>query len=276
MNTITEWFNGLKDKFKTAKEERETRNEVNGLLDKIDEKYYAQIFKLINDTVVIGNKSKYNTLEYLENQIMTSDAKDMKEFGINVKVCENERVHTIKGILIKFIEMSKQIRRDQWKTSSNPEKKGDFEARKHTAQESSIDRNLRIVKLLHLNEKTAREYGIALSVEDLKEDEKAVRKTKNLVENAKTDSAFKSFYDNFQAIYKLGEPTSESGEFLNAIYADLTSMGENNSFGLKGDSLTAALRLVEETIKVRRSTFVFGNKAKETKEPEEQADMGMN
>ena len=89
MNTITNWFNNLKEKYKTAKEERETRNEVRGFLDDVDEKYYAQIFRLINDTIVIGNKNKYNTLEYLEQQIMTSDARDMKELGFGVKVNEN-------------------------------------------------------------------------------------------------------------------------------------------------------------------------------------------
>jgi len=268
MNKIKELFNILKEKYQTAKDEKETRDEINGLLDKIDEKYLAQIFKLINETIVIGNKNKFNTLEYLERQILTLDAKKMKEMGFNVKVDDSERIILIKGILIKMIEVSKTIRRDQWKTSSDPNKKGTFEARKHTAQESSIDRNLRVVKILHINEKTAREYGIALSVEDLKEDEKEAEKTRKLIASAQKDEVFKSFYDNFKAIYKLGEPTKENGDVLNAVYFDLTSNKENNAFGLKGDSLKAAIKLVEETIIARRNSFLFGNKETDDKEME--------
>ena len=63
------------------------KNKV-GVLKDIEEQYYPQIFKIINSTVVLGNKKKYNTLEYLEHQIMIADVKDVKKLGPTCKPIE--------------------------------------------------------------------------------------------------------------------------------------------------------------------------------------------
>lgn len=228
------------------------KNKV-GVLKDIEEQYYPQIFKIINSTVVLGNKKKYNTLEYLEHQVMVSDVKAVKKFGFPTN--DIEKAHLIKGVLIKFIEISKDIRRDQWKTASDPTKVGAFEARKHLTEEAVIDRNIRLIRRLHVGPETAKRYGVALSVEDLKnmykEDD---AKGEKMVKAALKDPAFKTFNDNFRSVYKLGEPTKESTQFLYGIYEDLMQKGEENSFGLKGQSLKAAINMVEKAIRVRRNT----------------------
>ena len=228
------------------------KNKV-GVLKNIEEQYYPQIFKIINSTVVLGNKKKYNTLEYLEHQVMVSDVKDVKKFGFPTN--DIEKAHLIKGVLIKFIELSKEIRRDQWKTASDPTKVGKFEARKHLTEEAVIDRNIRLMRILHVGPETARQYGVALSVEDLKnmykEDD---AKGEKMVKTALKDPAFQTFNENFKSVYKLGEPTKESTEFLYGIYEDLMKKGDENSFGLKGQSLKAAINMVEKAIRVRRNT----------------------
>ena len=248
------------------------KNKV-GLLKNIDEQYYAQIFRIINSTIVLGNKKKYNTLEYLEDQVMTADVKRVKELGFPVQ--DIEKAHLIKGILIKFIEMSKTIRKDQWKPKTNETKVGEFEGRKHSANEAVIDRNVRLMKMLHIGPETARKFGVAMSLEDLEKDTTSEDKTKKLIAKAKSDKVFNDFYDNFKAIYKLGEPTSESNDVLYKVYADLKDNKENNSFGLKGASLKAAVALVEETIKTRRNNYLKGKDQSQKEITDEQKGLGM-
>lgn len=248
-------------------------NHTVGLLKNIDEQYYSQIFKILNSTVVLGNKNKFNTLEYLENQVMTSDVKKMKEMGFPVN--DIEKAVLIKGILIKFVEMSKEIRRDQWKPSKNVTKVGTFEARKHSASEAIIDRNIRLMNRLHIEPETAKKYGVAMSIEDLKMDTTSSDKTKKLISKAKSDKTFNDFYENFKTIYKLGEPTSESNDVLYKVYADLKDNKENNSFNLKGASLKAAIALVEETIKTRRNNYLKGKAQSQKEIEEEQKGFGM-
>ena len=204
---------------------------------------------------------------------MVADVKKVKELGFPVN--DIEKAHLIKGVLIKFIEMSKEIRKDQWMSSKNPNKQGTFEARKHSTQEAIVDRNIRLMKRLHIGKETAERFGVALTVEDLEKNQAAADKTKQLLTKAKKDPAFNSFYDNFKTIYKLGEPTSESDDVLYKVYADLKNSGENNVFGLKGASLKAALNLVEETIKTRRNTHNKGVKASKQAIEEEQKGLGM-
>ena len=233
------------------------KNKV-GVLRNIEEQYYPQIFKIINSTVVLGNKHKYNTLEYLEHQVMVSDVKAVKKFGFPTN--DIEKAHLIKGVLIKFIEISKDIRKDQWKTASDPTKVGKFEARKHLTEEAIIDRNVRLMRILHVGPETAKRYGVALSVQDLKDMYKADdAKGDKMVKTAMKDPAFATFNENFKAVYKLGEPTKESTQFLYGIYEDLMNKGEENSFGLKGQSLKAAVNMVEKAIRVRRNKFYLGD-----------------
>lgn len=255
------------------KEEDTGRKNKVSLLKNIDEQYYAQIFRIINSTIVLGNKKKYNTLEYLEDQVMTADVKRVKELGFPVQ--DIEKAHLIKGILIKFIEMSKTIRKDQWKPKSNNTKVGEFEGRKHSANEAVIDRNVRLMKMLHIGPETARKFGVAMSLEDLEKDTTSEDKTKKLIAKAKSDKVFNDFYNNFKAIYKLGEPTSESNDVLYKVYADLKDNKENNSFGLKGASLKAAVALVEETIKTRRNNYLKGKDQSQKEISDEQKSLGM-
>ena len=248
------------------------KNKV-GVLRDIEETYYPQIFNIINSTVVLGNKKKFNTLEYLENEIMIADVKKVKELGFPVN--DIEKAHLIKGVLIKFIEMSKEIRKDQWKSSKNATKKEAFEARKHSTEEAIIDRNIRLMRQLHIGKDTATRFGVALTIEDLQAKQAPTDKTKKLIAKAQKDPAFNSFYENFKAIYKLGEPTSESDDVLYKVYADLKSSPDNNSFGLTGASLKAAISLVEQTIKTRRNTHNKGVKASQQAIEEDQKGLGM-
>lgn len=263
----------MEEKLENSEEQIVGRKNKVSVLKGIDESYYPQIFNIINNTIVLGNKKKFNTLEYLENQIMISDVKKVKELGFPVN--DIEKAHIIKGILIKFIEMSKEIRRDQWMTADNPKKQEPFEARKHSTQEAIVDRNIRLMRKLHVGKETAARFGVALSLEDLKRFGTDADKAKNLVAKAKKDPAFNSFYENFKAIYKLGEPTSESDDVLYKVYEDLKNSQGENSFGLKGTSLKAAISLVEETIKTRRNTHNRGVKASKHAIEEEQRDLGM-
>ncbi|MBQ8425910.1 MAG: hypothetical protein IJX17_07860 [Clostridia bacterium] len=248
------------------------KNQV-GVLRGIEEIYYPQIFNIINSTVVLGNKKKFNTLEYLENEIMVADVKKVKELGFPVN--DIEKAHLIKGVLIKFIEMSKEIRRDQWMSANNSKKQGTFEARKHSTEEAIIDRNIRLMRQLHIGKETATRFGVALTLEDLQAKQAPTDKTKKLIEKAQKDPAFNSFYENFKSIYKLGEPTSESDDVLYKVYADLKNSKENNAFGLTGNSLKAAVSLVEQTIKTRRNTHNKGVKASQQAIEEEQKGLGM-
>lgn len=244
------------------------KNKV-GVLRDIEEEYYAKIFKLISSTVVLGNKSKYNTLVYLENKVMTSDKKGLKELGFPT----NDPVKTelIKSVLVRFIEYSKEIRKDQWKSSSNPSKVGEFEAKKHLTEEAVIDRNVRLMKKLHVGPETAKRFGVALSVEELKESYKVDdEKREAMVKKAMKDPAFQKFNEDFKAVYKLGQPTKESTEVLYGLYEELKK-GEDNSLGLKGQSLKAAIDMVEKTIRVRRNTFDFNKERKNAKVEEAEA-----
>ena len=246
------------------------KNKV-GVLKDIEEQYYPQIFKIINSTVVLGNKKKYNTLEYLEHQVMVSDVKAVKKFGFPTN--DIEKAHLIKGVLIKFIEISKDIRRDQWKTASDPTKVGTFEARKHLTEEAVIDRNRRLIRILHVGPETAKKYGVALDVQDLKDMYKEDdAKREKMIKTAMKDPVFATFNENFKSVYKLGEPTKESTEFLYGIYDDLIQKGEDNSFGLKGQSLKTAINMVEKTIRVRRNTYYLNDDRLPKKaEPQEEA-----
>ena len=239
------------------------KNKV-GVLREIEEEYYAKIFNLISSTIVLGNNKKYNTLAYLEHQVMTADKKTLKEMGFPVQ--DQVKTEIIKTVLVKFIEMSKEIRRDQWKTASDPAKVGEFEARKHLTEDAVIDRNERLMKKLHVGRETAKRFGVALSVDELKESYKVDDdKREEMMKKASKDPAFRTFNENFKAIYKLGEPTKENIDFLYSIYEDLKK-GEKNSFGLKGQSLKTAYDMVEMTIRVRRNTFDFNKERKNRKE----------
>lgn len=255
------------------KEEIIGRKNKVSVLSGIEETYYPQIFNIINNTIVLGNKKKFNTLEYLENQIMISDVKKVKELGFPVN--DIEKAHLIKGILIKFIEMSKEIRRDQWMSAKNPKKQGEFEARKHSTQEAVVDRNVRLMRKLHIGKDTAVRFGVAMSLEDLQKNTTDNDKAKKLINKAKKDPAFNSFYENFKKIYKLGEPSSESDDVLYKVYEDLKNSPTNNSFGLTGTSLKAAISLVEQTIKTRRNTHNKGAKASQIAIENEQKGLGM-
>ena len=169
--------------------------------------------------------------------------------------------------------MSKEIRRDQWKTASDPTKVGTFEARKHLTEDAIVDRNVRLMKRLHIGPETAKRYGVALSVEELKamykEDD---AKGEKMIKTASKDPAFQTFSENFKSVYKLGEPTKESNQFLYSIYEDLIKKGEENSFGLKGQSLKTAINMVEKAIRVRRSTCYLGDdRLPKNQQVEEQA-----
>ena len=241
------------------------KNKV-GVLREIEEEYYAKIFKLISSTVVLGNKNKYNTLVYLENKVMTADKKTLRELGFPT----NDPVKTelIKTVLVKFIEYSKEIRKDQWKTASNESKVGEFEARKHLTEEAVIDRNIRLMRKLHVGPETAKRFGVALSVEELKESYRLDdEKREAMIKKAMKDPAFQTFNENFKTVYKLGTPTKENTEVLYGLYEELKK-GEENSLGLKGQSLKTALDMVEKTIRVRRNTFDFHKERKNAKQEE--------
>ena len=164
------------------------KNKVS-VLSEIEEEYYAKIFKLISSTVVLGNKNKYNTLVYLENKVMTADKKTLRELGFPVN--DPVKCELIKTVLVKFIEVSKEIRRDQWKNAANPTKVGTFEARKNLTEDAVIDRNLRLMRKLHIGPETAKRFGVALSVEELKESYRLDdEKREEMIKKAMKDPAF--------------------------------------------------------------------------------------
>jgi len=250
------------------KENYVRKNKV-GVLREIEEEYYAKIFKLISSTVVLGNNKKYNTLVYLENKVMTADKKALKEMGFPVD--DALKTEYIKTVLVRFIEISKEIRKDQWKTAKDETKEGSFEARKHLTEDAVIDRNVRLMKKFHIGRETAKRFGVALSVDELKESYKVDdEKREKMLKEALKDPAFVTFNENFKTVYKLGEPTKENTQFLYTIYEDLKK-GEENSFGLKGKSLKTAINLVEKAIRVRRNTFDFNKERKNSKVTKEDA-----
>ena len=126
------------------------------------------------------------------------------------------------------------------------------------------------MRRLHIGVETASRFGVALSVEELKESyEKDDEKRAEMVKKAMKDPAFRTFNENFKTVYKLGEPTKEHMDFLYTVYEDL-KQGETNSFGLKGQSLKTAYDMVESTIRIRRNTFDFKKERKNRNEkPEE-------
>ncbi len=243
------------------------------LLKNIDPKYYGQIFKLINNTVVIGSKYKYNTLDYLEYELNNASIEKMQELGFPVD--DPEKANLIKKVCLKFVKASKEIRKDQWLTQGDERKQGNFEARKHSTQESIIDRNKRLMKRFRISKAIAEEYGLATSVEDLKNDQTSKQEAKQAVTNVKDDPIFVKFYEDFKQIYKLGSPTSESNDVLYKVHRELTEKKDENSFGLKGESLKAAKLLVEQTIIARRNSWKNGKKASQAEIEEAQKDLGM-
>jgi hypothetical protein len=85
------------------------------------------------------------------------------------------------------------------------------------------------MKQLHIGPETAKRYGVALSVEELKDmykDDDA--KEAKMIKTASKDPAFQTFNENFKSVYKLGEPSKESNQFLYSIYEDLVKKGEEN------------------------------------------------
>ena len=243
------------------------------LLKNIDPKYYGQIFKLINNTVVIGSKYKYNTLDYLEYELNNASIEKMQELGFPVD--DPEKANLIKKVCLKFVKASKEIRKDQWLTQGDERKQGNFEARKHSTQESIIDRNKRLMKRFRISKAIAEEYGLATSVEDLKNDQTSKQEAKQAVTNVKDDPIFVKFYEDFKQIYKLGSPTSESNDVLYKVHRELTEKKDENSFGLKGESLKAAKLLVEQTIIARRNFWKNGKKTSQAEIEEVQKDLGM-
>ena len=166
---------------------------------------------------------------------------------------------------------SKSIRKDQWKLSTDPTKQEKFEARKNLTEEAIVDRNIRLMRKLYIGKDTARRFGVALSVEELKELYKVDdEKREAMVKKAMKDPAFQKFNEDFKAVYKLGQPTKESTEVLYGLYEELKK-GEDNSLGLKGQSLKAAIDMVEKTIRVRRNTFDFNKERKNAKVEEAEA-----
>lgn len=241
------------------------------LLDSIDETYYKSIFKIINTTVVIGNKYKFNTLDYLEYELQNADISKMKEMGLPVN--DPEKSELIKKICLRLIKESKEIRKDQWLPSSSDKKQGEFEGRKHSTQEAIVDRNTRLMEKFGIDLDTAKEYGLATSTKELNRTKPVKKQERTLVTSAKDDPKFVEFYENFKTVYKLGSPTSESSEFLYAIHKDLQN--ETNSFGLTGESLKAAKVLVEKTIIARRNSWQNGKEESKKSIEEIQKDLGL-
>ena len=55
------------------------------------------------------------------------------------------------------------------------------------------------------------------------------------------------------------------------IYDDLIQKGEDNSFGLKGQSLKTAINMVEKAIRVRRNThYLNDDRLPKKAEPQEE------
>ena len=239
------------------------------VLNGIDEKYYKNIFSLINNTIVIGNKKQYNSLENLEYELKNADIVKLQELGFPV-IDDPKKADLIKTVMLKFVKMSKDIRKEQWLSSLNPNKKDTFEARKRTNQEAIVDRNLKLIKYPHISPLLASKYGLSFSVEEVNESVKdakqeARKEMKKVASENNRDQNFINFYNTFKRIHTLGSLKDENT--LNYIYQDLTS--ENNSFGLTGESLNVALNLVKQEIVARRNSKTYSNKL-ETKSSEKE------
>lgn len=239
------------------------------VLNGIDEKYYKNIFSLINNTIVIGNKKQYNSLENLEYELKNADIVKLQELGFPV-IDDPKKADLIKTVMLKFVKMSKDIRKEQWLSSLNPNKKDTFEARKRTNQEAIVDRNLKLIKYLNISPLLASKYGLSFSVEEVNESVKdakqeARKEMKKVASENNRDQNFINFYNTFKRIHTLGSLKDENT--LNYIYQDLTS--ENNSFGLTGESLNVALNLVKQEIVARRNSKTYSNKL-ETKSSEKE------
>ena len=233
------------------------------LLKDVPEKYYKQIFAVLDSTVVLGSEYKYNTLENLRYQVENADVKKLNELGIPV-TSDPKKAQLIKDVLMKFIDMSREIRKDQWKLASNDKKTGKYEARKGTLEDAIVNRNERLVELLGIDRETAKKYGISLSREDLlKKDEEDHKLAQGVIEKARQEENFVKFYNSIQGVYKLGDGASVAEVSLNSIYRQLTS--ENNPYGLEGEALEAAKELVRREIVVRRKTWQQGKKQSQTK-----------
>lgn len=239
------------------------------VLNGIDEKYYKNIFSLINNTIVIGNKKQYNSLENLEYELQNADIVKLQELGFPA-IDDPKKADLIKTVMLKFVKMSKDIRKDQWLSSLNPNKKDTFEARKRTNQEAIVDRNLKLIKYLNISPLLANKYGLSFSVEEVNESVKEAKQEarkdmKKVASENNRDQNFINFYNTFKRIHTLGSAKDENT--LNYIYQDLTS--ENNSFGLTGESLNVALNLVKQEIVARRNSKTYSNKI-ETKASEKE------
>ena len=239
------------------------------VLNGIDEKYYKNIFSLINNTIVIGNKKQYNSLENLEYELQNADIVKLQELGFPA-IDDPKKADLIKTVMLKFVKMSKDIRKDQWLSSLNPNKKDTFEARKRTNQEAIVDRNLKLIKYLNISPLLANKYGLSFSVEEVNESVKDAKQEarkgmKKVASENNRDQNFINFYNTFKRIHTLGSVKDENT--LNYIYQDLTS--ENNSFELTGESLNVALNLVKQEIVARRNSKTYSNKL-ETKSSEKE------
>ena len=195
----------------------------------------------------------------------------MQNLGFPV-LDDPQKADLIKNVMLKFVKMSKEIRRDQWLSSLNANKKGTFEARKHTNQEAIVDRNLKLIKKLNINPELAQEYGLSLSVGELeqtiKEEKAEARKgMKKVASENNRDINFINFYNTFKNIHILGNAKNENSLYY--LYNDLTS--GNNSFGLAGDSLTVALNLVKQEIISTRNSKQSKTNTTKTSEKEENA-----
>ncbi len=242
-----------------------------GLLDGIDPKYYEVIFNVIKSTVVIGNKYKFNTLEYMQYSLQTVNIESLRVLGFPVE--DIEKVDLIKEICLRLVDESIKIRRDQWLAASNENKQGTFNGRKHSTQAAIVDRNNRIIQSLNIDAEIAAQYGIVTDLEKLKEQKIVKEKDRELVSSVKDDKVFADFYQKFKTIYKLGSPTSESEDVLYKIYEDLKK--DKNSFNLTGESLKAARVLVEKTIYARRNSWQSGKTESKKAIEEIQKELGL-
>ena len=226
------------------------------LLKDIPEKYYKQIFAVLDCTVVLGSEYKYNTLENLRYQVENADVQKLQELGIQV-TADPKKAQLIKDVLLKFIDMSREIRKDQWKVASNETKTGKYEGRKGRVEDAIVNRNERLIELLGIDRETAKKYGISLSREDLlKKDAEDHKLAQGIIEKARQEENFVKFYNSIQGVYKLGDGANSAEVSLNSIYRQLTS--ENNPYGLDGEALEAAKELVRREIVVRRKTWKQG------------------
>ena len=131
------------------------------------------------------------------------------------------------------------------------------------------------MKKYRISKAIAAEYGLATSVEDLQHDRRGKKAIKDSIASVKDDPKFVEFYEGVKNIYKLGSPTSESNDVLYKVYEDLKKNKENNSFGLTGESLKAAMKLVEQTIIERRNTWKSGKAASQKSIEQTHKELGM-